>query len=428
MSGLGALVAAMALLAVPSQAARADTGCDCWIVTPTSANPATAPAGTSEVYSFTVTNDDPNETLQTLTFTAPTDFVITGATASPTGTTPSALPAPSVTLTLPSHAASPFTVDITALTPCGPGSGTWSLSDTDSLDNNEAIWSSTPLSVSVSGQCSLAFTGQPAQTAANQPITTGFNSAPPPVTVQLLDANGADLDRSDFSAGTTQVTLSLPSNPNGATLTGNTATSSGGVASFSNLQINLAGVYDLAATAPDFTPATPSNFFTISGVIQPCGSSCSASQSTATTTASIATSSASGDFVTMGLGGVSFSCNHYKSVSDVAGFGIFNSSGGQVGSAPATVTLTISPSAAESADRPLLLWQLCYASQTPFPVIPGTGGTTVIGGTTYHTGLLLPCFLFDPDHTVACLQSKQRAQDGAVTLTFVAVGDPFGRG
>ena len=297
----------------------------------------------------------------------------------------------------------------------------------DSLDNNEAQWSSAPLSVSVTGQCSLAFTGQPAQTAINKPIMAGFNSTPPSVAVQLRDASGAPLDPSDYSAGTTQVTLSLQSNPTGATLTGNTAVSAGGRATFTNPQINLAGVYDLAAAAPGFTSAT-SNFFTISGQIQPCTGSCTASQSASTTAASISASPMSDTSVAMGLGGVSFSCNHYKAVSDVAGFGIFNSSGGQVGSAPATVTLTISPSVAESADRPLLLWQLCYASQTPFPVIPGTGGTTVIGGAPYHTGLLLPCFLIDPKHPAACLQSKQRAQDGAVTLTFVALGDPFGHG
>ncbi|HYB46498.1 MAG TPA: hypothetical protein VED20_03935, partial [Streptosporangiaceae bacterium] len=372
MSGLGALVAAIALFAAPSQAAHADSGCDCWIVTPTSANPATAPAGTSEVYSFTVTDDDPNETLETLTFTAPTtEFVITSATG-PAGTTLSPLPAPSVTLTLlPSNATSnvgsSFSVSITALAPCTSSSGTWSLSDTDSLDNNEAVWSnSTPLSVSVSGQCSLAFTGQPAQTAINQPIMTGFNSAPPPVTVQLLDASGAPLDPSDFSAGTTEVTLSLQSNPTGATLTGNTATSSGGVASFTDLQINLAGVYDLAASARGFMPpATPSNFFTISGVIQPCGSSCSASQSTATTTASVTTSSASNDFLTLGVGGISLTCNHYTAVSDVAAFGVSNASGGSVAGVSSTVTLTLSASAVASSPRPLILWQVCYGSQTP---------------------------------------------------------------
>jgi len=115
-------------------------------------------------------------------------------------------------------------------------------------------------------------------------------------------------------------------------------------------------------------------------------------------------------------------------VSDVATFGIFNSSGGSVASAMAIVTLTISASVVESVHRPLPLWQLCYASQTPFEAIPGTSGTTVAGGITYHTGLLLPCFVFGTNHAVPCLKSKQLTRAGDVILTFVALGDPFAHG
>ena len=101
MSGVGALVAGVAFFAVPSQEAHADTGgCDCYVVTPAT-NPATAGAGTGDVYAFQVTNNDPNETLRSLTFTAPADFVITAASG-PSGTSVSALPGSSVTLNLPS--------------------------------------------------------------------------------------------------------------------------------------------------------------------------------------------------------------------------------------------------------------------------------------------------------------------------------------
>ena len=147
--------------------------------------------------------------------------------------------------------------------------------------------------------------------------------------------------------------------------------------------------------------------------------------STPTTAASVATSSP-GNFVTLGLGGVSFSCNHYNAVSDVAAFDVVNSSGTNIPGSSSIVTLTVSPSAVVSAHRPLLFWQVCYASQTPFPVIPGTSGTTVIGGTTYYTGLLLPCFLISPRHPAPCLISQRRTPAGAVMLKFVALGDPFG--
>ena len=90
----------------------------------------------------------------------------------------------------------------------------------------------------------------------------------------------------------------------------------------------------------------------------------------------------------------------------------------------------ILPSRWPTATRtsPLFLWQVCYGAQTPFLAIPGTNGTTTIGGTTYHTGLLLPCFLFTHRHPQPCLLSRQRIQGGAVKLTFIAQGDPFGRG
>ena len=432
LSSVGALAVGISFFTGSAQEAHAGTGCsDCYVVTPAT-NPATAGAGTGEVYAFQVTNNDPHEYLVSLTFSAPTDFVITDATG-PSGTTVSALPDSSVTLDLPIEpTGSTFTVDVTALAPCvAPSSAVWGVSGVDSRgETNEVQWSSsTPLSVSVTGQCSLEFTGQPAQTAVNSDILTGFDSTGSPLAVQLLDANNDFLNPADFSASRTPVAVSIQTNPGNGTLSGTTTVvSPNGVADFGNLQINNAGVgYDLGASSPGFTSAT-SSLFTVTGQIQACGTgSCSASQSTSTTAASLTTTSP-GDFLTLGLGGVTLTCAHYSAVSDVAAFGVFTSSGGSVASSTSTVTLTISPSAVESAERPLLLWQVCYGSQTPFPAVPFTSGTTVIGGTTIHTGLLLPCFLFSPDHPEPCLLSRQLTATGAVTLTFVALGDPFGRG
>ena len=431
MSGVGALVVGVAFFAVPPLEGYASTGCsDCYVVTP-AISPATAGAGTGDLYAFQVTNKDPNETLHSLTFTAPADFVITGASG-PSGTSVSAVPGSSVTLKLPSEpAGSTFTVNVTALAPCvAASSEVWGVSGIDSLgETNEVQWSSSPLSVSVTGECSLAFTGQPAQTAVNSDILTGFNSTGSPLAVQLSDANKAPLNQADFSASQTQVTISIATNPGGGTLTGTTTvTSSNGVADFGNLQIDKAGVgYALAASASGFASAT-SNLFTITGQIQACGSgSCSVSQSTATTATS-ATTTAPGDFAALGLGGVSLACNHYVAVSDTADFGVFDSAGDGVAGTSATATLTLSKSAVQSSPRPLLLWQVCYASPTPFPVIPGTGGTTVIGGTTYHTGLLLACILLPPGHKQPCLISQRYTATGGVQLTFVALGDPVWRG
>jgi hypothetical protein len=430
MLGVGALAAGVAVFAAPTQG-HASTGCpDCYVVS-YAASLQTVGAGTGQDFAFQVADHDPHETLRTLTFTVPADFVITGASG-PAGTSVSNLTASSVRLDLPGNAGSTFTVHVTALAPCvSAGSKSWAVSGVDSRgETNEVRWSPMPLSTSLTGECGLAFTGEPAQTAVNSDILTGFNSTGSPLAVRLLDANGNPLDPAGFSASRTPVTVSIETNPGGGTLSGtSTVVSSDGAASFGDLQINQPGAgYDLAASASGFAQAT-SGLFTISGQIQPCGTgSCSASQSTATTSASVTTSSQPGNFVTLGLGGANLACNHYNAVSDTAAFGVLNSTGGNVANSSATVSLTISKSAVESARRPLFLWQVCYAAQTPFLAIPGTNGTTTIGGTAYHTGLLLPCFLFGHRHPQPCLLSRQRVQGGAVKLTFVARGDPFGKG
>lgn len=429
MAGSGVLVAGAAFFfAAPAQAGQATTSCsDCYIVTP-SGSPATAGAGTSDVYAFQVTNRDPREHLVSLTFTAPADFVIADA-AGPGGTTVSALPGSSVTLQLPSDAGTSFTVEITALAPCAAAEPeVWGVSGVDSRgETDEVHWSSSPPSVAVTGSCGLEFTGQPAQTAVNSNILTGFNSTGSPLAVQLLDADSAPLNPADFSASGTAVTVSIQVNPGGATLGGTTtADSSHGVADFADLQINNPGVgYELAASAAGFTGAT-SGTFTISGQIQACqAGSCTASQSTPTTAASVATSSP-GNFVALGLGGVSFSCNHYNAVSDVAAFGVFDSEGVSVSGSSSVVTLSVSPSAVRSAHRPFFFWQVCYASLAPFPAIPFTSGTAVIGGTSYHTGLLLPCVLLGHEHPASCLISRRPTLAGGIVLKFRALGDPFG--
>ena len=428
-SGAGALVAVTAFFAVPAQA-HAWTGCpDCYIVTP-GTNPATAGAGTGQQYAFQVTNDDAHETLRSLTFTAPADFVISGASG-PSGTTLSSLPGSSVTLQLPNEpTGTTFAVDVTALAPCvAAGSEVWGVSGVDSKgETDEVHWSSSPLSVSVTGTCSLAFAGEPAQTAVNSDILTGFNSTGSPLAVQLLDANGDSLNPADSAASGTEVTVSIQANPGGGTLAGiTTVTSSGGVADFGNLQINKAGPgYELAANATGFSAGTSSPF-TITGQIQACGSgSCSVSQSTATTSTSV-TATAPGDFAALGLGGLSFTCNNYIGLPEGADFGIFTSAGTGVPGASAIATLTISKAALESLPWPFrfLPRQVCYGSPTPFPAIPGTSGTTVVGGVTYHTGLLLSCLLV---HKRPCLISEHYTRAGAVELTFAANGDPIWHG
>jgi len=433
MSGVGVVVVGIAFFAAPPQAGYAGTSCsECYVVTP-AANPASAGAGTGDVYAFQVKNNDQHETLRSLTFTAPTDFVITAATG-PGGTSVSALPGSSVTLNLPNEpTGSTFTVDVTAQAPCvAASSDVWGVSGIDSLgETNEVHWSSSPLTVSVTGKCSLAFTGQPAETAVNSNILTGFNSTGSPLAVQLVDANNKLLSPANFSASGTSVTVSIQANPGRGTLSGTTTVdSSKGVAGFGNLQINKAGVgYDLVASAPDFTTSAPSNLFTIDSQIQPCPSntSCSGSASSATTSGTVTTSKAvPGDFLTTGIGGVSFSCSGiYKPVSDVFGFAVFNAAGVPQAT-PLAASLEIDKSLVKSSGHPgASSWQICYAATSSFKALPGTSGTVTIGGVKYNTGLLPDC---SGTRGAPCVQARHKDNAGDVVVTFLAFGDPYGHG
>jgi hypothetical protein len=97
----------------------------------------------------------------------------------------------------------------------------------------------------------LAFIQQPASATAGAHLS-------PNVVVEVLDANNAVVttDNSD------RVTLSLAANPAGGVLEGTiTVTVTGGVATFSNLSMNKAGVgYTLKATSGALTSATSTSF------------------------------------------------------------------------------------------------------------------------------------------------------------------------
>jgi subtilase family serine protease len=97
----------------------------------------------------------------------------------------------------------------------------------------------------------LAFLQQPSNTAAGIAIA-------PAVTVQVLDANGNVLT----GDSTESVTLTLSSNPTGASLTGGSAvTVSGGTARFSGLSVNLVGNgYTLLASSGSLKTATSASF------------------------------------------------------------------------------------------------------------------------------------------------------------------------
>jgi hypothetical protein len=104
----------------------------------------------------------------------------------------------------------------------------------------------------------LAFTVQPSN------VTTGASIAPA-VQVTVEDSSG-----NIVSTATNAITIAIQTNPSGGTLSGTkTVNAVNGVATFSNLSINNAGVgYTLTASATGLTPAT-SNPFNVTTTVGP---------------------------------------------------------------------------------------------------------------------------------------------------------------
>ena len=133
------------------------------------------------------------------------------------------------------------------------------------------------------------------------------------------------------------------------------------------------------------------------------------------------------EFLGAGLGGVSYSCGgSYQRTSDPLSFDVFSTPGVVQSSVQFTVSLEISKSAVGSSGHPgASSWQICYASLSPFTALPGTSGTAVIGGASYHTGLLPDC---SSTQGAPCVQARNKDNAGDVVVTFLASGDPVGWG
>jgi hypothetical protein len=282
-----------------------------------------------------------------------------------------------------------------------------------------------------SSPCSLAFTtdGQPAGTTVNTPITSSFDSSGAgPVKVEVLDALGQPVTNSKAAI---TIAITSTANPGSGTLSGTrTVNAVGGVASFSDLSINQPGIgYRLTATSRGMSPAT-SGHFTIWSSIQQCPTTpCSASASSATTSGTVTTSSAdSTQFLGTGIGGSSYSCpGSYQPVSDQFSFDIVSGSGGMGQGGQFTAVLRIDKSLVQSSGHPgASSWQMCYASTSLFTPRSGSLGTATIGDIAFNTGLLPDCSNTNP--VAPCVQARNKDNAGDVLVTFLASGDPLGKG
>ena len=417
----------MAMLAAPATGwtSTCPSSGKCFTV---AVSPSNLAAGTSTSFQFTITNEASPQQLGSVQITAPAGFVITGASGAASVMSSSAL---FLNLALAPSATS--TLTLTASAPCSGGAYQWGIEAKQSNNFNGPPGndfqldpaSDGNLSGTLTGSSSLAFTsdGQPTDTAAGAVITSRLGSQGGPVKVEVLNGCGQLA-----TASSAEVSVATGPNSGPGTLSGTVMVpASGGIASFSDLKINQPGGYTLVATSPGITPATSAGF-TIWGSLQPCPSStCSASASSATTSGTVTTSSAAkGDFIATGIGGVSFSCGGtYQPVSDPFGFAVFSAAGGPL-STLLTASLEIDKSLVHSSGHPgASSWQICYAAVSSFTALPGTSGTATIGGVTYNTGLLPDC---SSTRGAPCVQARHKDNAGDVVVTFLALGDPFGRG
>jgi hypothetical protein len=437
----GVMTAAFAMpgvaLASPSSTC---SGEQCFTAT---VSPASTGAGATTTVTFEITNQSSRDPLNSVTITAPTGVEITGdqgsVLPSPVTAVTIGTPGSDHSRTLPSGALdlapnASTSLSVTAILPCVSGSYDWTVTATNDGDNDSDDFSlntgASSLASAVTGSCSLAFVnpgGEPTQTAVNEPISSVFQGTAPVEVEVLSDTDPAQVV-TDSSA---PVTMTIGENPAGGTLSGpGVATpvdAVSGIAQFSGLSINAAGdPYTLVATSPGLTSAT-SLPFEISSSISPCpASGCAGQVGNTTTTGSITiTSPSTGDYLAIGLGGISYSCGSSPSTSEPVSFDLLNAEGVAQSSAQFKGTLEIDAAAVAASGHPALwTWQICYASTVEFKALPDTAGTAEIGGVTYYTGVLPHCSRFQQAPCVLC---KHKDKAGDVIITFLAVGDPVTR-
>jgi hypothetical protein len=138
----------------------------------------------------------------------------------------------------------------------------------------------------------IAFGNQPVETQQNTPLSDG--SGPISVTITPPAGGGPVPDG-------TEVDLTLQTISGSGTLSGGTAFTSGGVATFPGITVSAAGQYRLVATSGGAT--VTGNAFVVANQVTPCTGSCSAQGSTGNTSLSAYSSSNGGALAVSVVGG-----------------------------------------------------------------------------------------------------------------------------
>jgi hypothetical protein len=267
--------------------------------------------------------------------------------------------------------------------------------------------------------CYFEFTGEPADAKVNAKITTVPGDVTgAPVTVTARDAEGAT-----DTAFNGNVTLSINSGPEGASLGGTTTVQAiDGVATFSSFSADTVDVnttYTLLATTDDpnfsFDPAVSDPPFLIGNAACPPGSACSFTASnteedfgkTGTITGAINGNGGTRGGVIVGTyGDQGIDCAGYtEHTQGTLTFTVTSDRLKQVTIIVPKVLVKVDP------DNGIAHYQICYSN----------GGTPA----------LLPKCLLDAagnPTNVPCVLSKSKTKAGQVKVVFVVPeGDPKGR-
>jgi hypothetical protein len=394
-----------------------------------------------------LTNEANPQSLGSADLTAPTGFVIPPSQAPPVTTAGSAtVSSDGTSLELRSLSLAPgatATVSFEVTAPCSVPSPTWSLIVKQANNfsgppgNNFALDPSSALTTTVSGSCFLSFSAEPGNAVLSTNITSqGFHTSGTPVGVEAEDGMGHPV------AGVT-VTVSLLPAGGSAKLSGtlSSVTASDGIATFgsasSPLAIDQTGYFELDASAAGFQSIVSSGF-QITNTAEVCSSNpCATSTSGKSSSASVtAINEASGDILSLGLGGLSYSCDNslqdlYQSVSQPTGTDVWQASGNAIDTgANGQVTIRISKATVKlSPNNGAAHFQICYASTELFTPLAGTVvlPTSVPGSPTLYYGLLPDCGNASPA-PVPCVLSRNKDNAGDVLITFDGTGDFWGQG
>jgi hypothetical protein len=476
---LAASMLGVAMLAAPAvgQPVTCSSTTKCFFaVSPVA--PSNPVAGTNTSFTFAIKNEASPQQLGAVQISAPTGFMITGASVAPGAPGTASFTSSSATFTNLSVASMSTTMlTVTATVPCGSGSYQWSIAAKQAnnfngsgndfqLDPN----STSNLSGTLTGSCTAA-------PPCSSTITCFFAVNPVTPSNPVAGTNTSFTFTIQNEASPQQLGAVRISAPTGFMITGasvapgapGTASFTSSSATFTNLSLAPSSTTTLTVTATvpcgggsyqwgiaatqsdnfngsgnDFQ-LDPTSNGNLSGTITgsctaapPCQSStCSASASSATGTTSVTVTTSSavpGDVIVAGVEGtdVNYSCPTYTSVAAVVSFAIFDANGVPQ-SIPLTVTVRIDKSVVNMSGHPgASSWQICYASTTPFSANAVSGTYTpasdpaaaVIGGVPYNTGLLLGCPA--TQNTPPCVQSQHKNNAGDVIVTFLALGDPLG--